>query len=283
MPGETPSPQLPPETLGVVEGVEQMAVFDTTQGVVADADDQGVGSLNNGFKPPEGIGYHHEAGETYAEIDSRLGGGRKILVPPEGPFPDIPRDIQRQVHRDVRDRILVAGDVVSIQKPAEKRLRDHAKQFEGFRGLRSADENYSQPINIRRDPPVYNEELTREMLGPVLSDRFIHEDYDVNADIPVADIQRAQEIARVIREALVGSELMDQETAERLVTATRVVRYDDEEIVAEIEAGNVEFIEGARTQETSFVMGALRILDPSRPVEPTPRRRGVKIRERASE
>ena len=121
----------------------------------------------------------------------------------------------------------------------------------------------------------------RESLGLVLSKRYIHEDLGAIAEIPVGDIQAAQELARIMRDAVVASGKMTQEAADKLITASRVLRYEDEEIMQEVEAGNVDLLDGARTQKVNFVMGALRILDQTKPVNVIPRRRGIKVNEQS--
>lgn len=250
-------------------------------GVLVDLAEEGVkGDEVTVFQLPEGIGYQHEPGETYARVNSKLGRDIQLLVPPQGPFPDIPRDEQRIGHQAVRDRILVQGDVKTVLKPSEKTLREMPRKHKGFRGYFSPRENYAQPVNEKAVETVYDEALMRESLGLALSERYIHEDFDARAEMPVADMGKAIELARIMREAVVTSGLMTQEEADKLITASRVLRYDDEEIMQEVEAGNVELLDGARTQEVDFVMGALRILDQTRPVQPIPRRRGVKIRNR---
>lgn len=272
----------PASATGAIEAQMQMTMEQMLVEVGTEIDSTSGNGIDGQviFKPPAGIGYVHEPGETYARIDSKLGRGIQILVPPRGPFPNIPRDTQRVDHQATRDRVLVVGDVKTIQRPSEKQLRDRPAEYPGFRGFWSPVENFSQPVNEKHEPPVYEEGLMRQSLGPVLSERYIHEDHDVRAQIPAEDLERANTLVMVLRDAAIIAGLMTEEEAGRLITVTRVLRYDDEEIMAEVAAGNIELLPGAREQDINYVMGDIRILDSTRPVQPIPRRRSIKIREK---
>ena len=131
------------EAIGVAPGVtERFDVQGHVSQVIVDETlvegDTSIDSTDGTtvFKPPEGIGYNHEPGETFAKIKSKLGGDIEILVPVQGPFPDIPRDPQRKGHQAVRDRTLVKGDIETVLKPSEKILREMPEVYSDERIIR---------------------------------------------------------------------------------------------------------------------------------------------------